>query len=62
MSDLTFICADCQQEFVWTEGEQEFYRSKSLPAPTLCLICRARRQAQNRDHAKYQKPEHSPNY
>ena len=55
MSDLTLTCKDCTNEFVFTEGEQEFYRQKGLKAPTFCLICRAKFQARERQFAKYRK-------
>jgi hypothetical protein len=53
MSDLTLICQDCSQEFVFTQGEQDFYRQKNLETPRFCLICRGKHQAQTRDRAQY---------
>jgi hypothetical protein len=41
MKDKIIICQDCQQEFVWTGGEQEFYKEKNLSQPLRCLVCRA---------------------
>jgi hypothetical protein len=55
MSDLTITCLTCKQEFVFTQGEQDFYRSKNLPSPTLCMICRARQKAEIRDKSRFQK-------
>ena len=52
MPDLTITCADCKQQFVWTVGEQAFYKEKNLPPPTLCLICRAKRRAEDADKAR----------
>jgi hypothetical protein len=49
VADLTIVCEDCGQEFVWTEGEQQFYGDKGLERPKYCMICRARRKAQERD-------------
>lgn len=41
MPDKTLICKDCQQEFVFTEGEQEFYQEKGLVnEPQRCPECR----------------------
>ena len=62
MAEITLKCANCGQEFVFTEGEQSFYRRKGLPAgrqglatPTLCLICRSMKQAEAADIGKYVK-------
>lgn len=45
--DKTLTCRDCGQEFVFTVGEQEFYRSHGLQnEPARCPECRtARRQS-----------------
>lgn len=55
MTDTTLECADCGQEFVFTEGEQEFYTAKNLPPPKYCLICRGKYGAQSKDIGKYGK-------
>jgi len=55
MSDLTLICQNCGNEFIWTDGEQDFYRQKGLKPPSFCLICRAKFQARERQFAKYRK-------
>lgn len=34
------ICADCGEEFTFTEGEQKFYWSKGLANPKRCKPCR----------------------
>ncbi|MCG2691812.1 zinc-ribbon domain-containing protein [Microgenomates group bacterium] len=39
--DKILKCQDCQQEFAFTSGEQEFYATKKLKPPTRCMICRA---------------------
>ncbi|MBV8694629.1 MAG: zinc-ribbon domain containing protein [Chloroflexi bacterium] len=42
VSDRTLYCRDCQQEFIFTAGEQEFYASRGLTnAPSRCPECRA---------------------
>src|SRR2546423_11715177 len=47
LSDQTLYCRDCNQEFVFTVGEQEFYASHNLTnAPTRCPSCRAARKGQ----------------
>lgn len=55
MSDLTLICRDCHNEFVWSEDEQMFYREKNLAKPVYCRICRSRNAARERQFAKYRK-------
>ncbi len=43
--DIVIKCADCGESFVFTVGEQEFYRSHGLThAPTRCRRCREARK------------------
>ena len=45
--DQYIRCSDCGEEFVFTAGEQAFYREKGLTnAPTRCKSCREKRKAQ----------------
>lgn len=45
MADQTLYCRDCNQEFVFTVGEQEFYASRGLTnVPGRCPECRAARK------------------
>lgn len=46
--DKTLTCRECNEEFTFTVGEQEFFRSKGLiNEPARCPACRvARRRAQ----------------
>jgi len=47
MADKTLICKDCGAEFIFTEGEQAFYREKGFEnEPKRCLACRRARKAQ----------------
>ncbi len=48
--DKKLICKDCGQEFLFTEGEQEFYKEKGFEnEPVRCPECRkARKQNNNR--------------
>lgn len=50
MADKTLVCQDCGKEFVFTEGEQEFYKEKGFEnEPKRCPDCRrARKQNNNR--------------
>jgi CxxC-x17-CxxC domain-containing protein len=47
LEDKTIKCVDCAEEFLFTIGEQEFYRDHGLThAPTRCRNCRENRKAQ----------------
>src|SRR5260370_17813980 len=42
MTDQTLYCRDCNQEFTFSVGEQEFYASRGLTnTPSRCPECRA---------------------
>jgi len=46
--DQTLRCRDCGVDFIWTEGEQQFYASRGLTnPPSRCPSCRAVRRASN---------------
>lgn len=49
MADKTLICKDCKAEFVFTEGEQAFYKEKGFDnEPQRCPECRrANKQQKN---------------
>ena len=43
--DKTLTCVDCNQTFVFTAGEQEFYAQKGFQnAPKRCKACKTKRQ------------------
>jgi CxxC-x17-CxxC domain-containing protein len=45
-TDQTLYCRDCNEEFIFTVGEQEFYASRGLMnSPTRCPSCRAAHKA-----------------
>ncbi|AZV58514.1 MULTISPECIES: zinc-ribbon domain-containing protein [Clostridium] len=47
MADKTIVCKDCGKEFVFTEGEQEFYKEKGFENdPVRCPECRRKRKAE----------------
>ncbi len=49
LTDQTLYCRDCNQEFTFTAGEQEFYASRGLTnAPSRCPECRAAHKQSNR--------------
>ncbi len=40
-TDQEIGCVDCSEDFVWTAGEQEFFRDKGLKhAPKRCKVCK----------------------
>jgi hypothetical protein len=51
MADKTLVCKDCQKEFVFTEGEQAFYKEKGFEnEPQRCPDCRRARKAERRQN------------
>ncbi|MBV7275996.1 zinc-ribbon domain-containing protein [Clostridium thailandense] len=47
MADKTITCKDCGKDFVFTEGEQEFYKEKGFENdPVRCPDCRRERKQQ----------------
>jgi hypothetical protein len=40
--DRTITCVDCRTLFVWTVGEQAFFRERNFTAPRRCRPCRDR--------------------
>lgn len=46
MADRTLVCKDCGKEFVFTEGEQQFYAEKGFTNdPVRCKECRSSKKA-----------------
>lgn len=54
LADKTLTCRDCGNNFTFTVGEQEFYRSRGLQnEPGRCSECRtARRQSRDRGYGQ----------
>ena len=47
MADKSINCRDCGNDFVFTEGEQQFYAEKGFNnEPVRCGDCRAAKKAQ----------------
>jgi CxxC-x17-CxxC domain-containing protein len=44
-TDRTLTCGDCQQEFLFTASEQQFYEDRGFTEPRRCPACRALRKA-----------------
>ena len=54
-TDKTLVCKDCGKEFVFTAGEQAFYKEKGLDnEPKRCKECRDKRKAEriSKDESK----------
>jgi chromosome segregation ATPase len=52
-SDIKLVCRECGKGFLFTEGEQEFYKNKGLTTPSRCPDCRVtkRSQTQSQTHS-----------
>ncbi|MCG8483452.1 MAG: zinc-ribbon domain-containing protein [Clostridia bacterium] len=49
MEDKTLTCQDCGKEFVFTVGEQEFYKEKGFDnEPKRCKDCSYKRKEAKR--------------
>lgn len=47
--DKTLVCKECQKEFVFTAGEQEFYAERGFEnEPQRCRECRQKRKNANK--------------
>lgn len=47
MEDKTIVCKDCGKEFIFTAGEQEFFKEKGFENdPVRCPECRKARKSQ----------------
>lgn len=43
--DKSITCRDCQEDFLWSGGEQRFYAAHDYDAPRRCKPCREERKA-----------------
>lgn len=51
MEDKQIQCKECNSEFVFTEGEQEFYKEKGFEnEPQRCPSCRQSRKQSRRNN------------
>ena len=44
-TDKILVCADCEQQFVFTASEQDFYAQRGFSEPKRCTSCRNARKA-----------------
>lgn len=52
--DKTLVCKQCNNEFVFTSGEQEFYNERGFQnEPQRCKTCRDERKAASRSPKQY---------
>lgn len=50
MADKTLVCKDCNADFIFTEGEQAFYKEKGFEnEPQRCPDCRRAKKQQRND-------------
>ncbi|MDQ2087126.1 zinc-ribbon domain-containing protein [Herbivorax sp. ANBcel31] len=57
MSDKTLTCKDCSVQFIFSEGEQNFYKEKGfMNEPQRCLSCRTAKKQQRRGRNNFSKP------
>ncbi|WP_291582006.1 MULTISPECIES: zinc-ribbon domain-containing protein [unclassified Clostridium] len=53
MADRNITCKDCGKEFVFTEGEQAFYKEKGFENdPVRCPECRKSRKNSRNNYSK----------
>ena len=49
--DRILVCRECGREFIFTAGEQQFYKEKGFHDPTRCPECRAARKRNRQDRS-----------
>lgn len=50
MKDITIKCKKCENDFVWTVRDQEFYKEKGFFKPSYCKECRKKTKVVNNFH------------
>lgn len=48
--DITIKCKKCENDFVWTVRDQEFYKEKGFRRPAYCKDCRKKTKVVNNFH------------
>lgn len=51
--DKTINCVDCNEQFVFTKNEQDFFKSKNLTEPKRCAKCRKLKKQQRMEPRNY---------
>lgn len=53
MANKILKCKDCDDDFVFSEDEQEFFREKNFTEPKRCPACRkAKRESKRKEGSK----------
>lgn len=51
--DKNLVCKDCGKEFIFTQGEQEFYKEKGFEnGPKRCPECRRAKKLEKRNFSR----------
>ena len=50
LHDITIKCKKCENDFVWTIKDQEFYKEKGFFKPAYCKDCRKKTKVINNFH------------
>ena len=48
--DITIKCKKCENDFIWTIKDQEFYKEKGFFRPSYCKDCRKKTKVVNNFH------------
>lgn len=48
MSDKTLTCAECGEEFTFSDDEQQFFNERGFQEPKRCKPCREKRKRERR--------------
>ena len=48
--DITIKCKKCENDFIWTVRDQEFYKEKGFFKPSYCKDCRKKTKLVNNFH------------
>jgi len=48
--DITIKCRKCENDFIWTVRDQEFYKEKGFYKPSYCKECRKKTKVVNNFH------------
>jgi hypothetical protein len=60
MSDIRFVCKRCGRAFIWSDGEQRYFRDNGLHPPKHCPKCRAERKGESMEPPQAQQRGRSP--
>ncbi|OFI07622.1 hypothetical protein CLOACE_02260 [Clostridium acetireducens DSM 10703] len=56
MPDKKIVCKDCGKEFIFSEGEQEFYKEKGFEnEPVRCPDCRRKRKQERNNNRGFRR-------